>query len=683
MGGWTLENAPPTQAAPQPQSGWTLDDGTPVAPTQTTPALDKYKQEAQDFYSDMKKAGADPAYGATESALNGLSLGAYPMIMGALTTPVEMYNHGTWNVAESYRYAKALQDTLKQKGDEEQPYMNMAAGIAGAGLGGAGLAEAGVTAVPAAQSILGRVLGGVAGGAVDGAGQGALYGALSSPDGQRTEGAEQDAMVGGALGAGVHAAGSVLSGVGSGIKGLWDGNVNPDTAARTKVAQMILSSGQSPDVIRGALQDAANSGQTNYMLADALGKAGQSAVAHVTNNPGEAKNIATEFLTNRQADAGRDVINQVNQGFDIPTALDTGQPYTAQTYKGMLEAQRRVDAAANYGAARAQATPVDVNPVIDMINERLTPKTINDPNVNNNLPPSAIAQTLAGIKSTLTNAEAGNPSPLVDFSRGFDVKRNMDFLLSDATRNNDGGLVAALTPVRDALDNQLAEASDPYTYARDTHKQQSGPINAVDFGKAAATRGRVSDNIAQFNALPDADSQKAFSIGYVDPLLTKVENNAALGADKTRPFMSLGAQQEIRAMIPDADNLYKALARNSAMTQTYNRALNGSMTAANLAENAEHGAVDPGAAVEALKGNWLGLALDMGRKAVSRVSGSTPQYRQALWNYLSRTANAPGDFGDLQTAISQVQRQKALAKILSSGAAAAPTPLINPSLSQR
>jgi hypothetical protein len=561
-----------------------------------------------------------------------------------------------------------LEDTFKQQGDAAQPVFNTVANIAGAGLTGAGLADAGITAVPAAQSVLGRFLGGVAGGAVDGAGQGALYGALSSPDDQRTDGAEQGAMFGGALGAGVHAVGSALSGVGSGIKGVWDGYVNPDPAARAKVAQMILSSGQAPEALKSSLQDAASAGQPNYMLADALGKTGQSAVAHVTNNPGEAKNAAEEFLTSRQGDLGRDVINQVNQGLEVPNAPDTGQPYTAQTYQGMLNAQRQNAAAVNYGAARGNATPVDVSPVVDLLDAHLTPGTMSNLAVQNDLPLLQNDKTVLGIKNLLTKGGADTPNNLVDFDRAFGVKSEIDSLIGQATKANNGQLVSALTPIRESLDNQLAAASDPYAYARDTYRQQSAPINAVDFGRQAATRGRVSDNIAQFNALPDPASQQAFKIGYVDPLLTKVENNTALGADKTRPFMSLGAQQEIQSMAPDnADALYKALARNSTMTKTYNRALNGSATADNLAENAAHGAVDPGAALEAIKGNWAGLALDFGRKVASNVSGSTPQYRQALWNYLSRTAGNPGDFGEFETAIGQIQNKKALAKALAAG----------------
>jgi hypothetical protein len=76
----------------------------------TAPPLDKYQQAAADKLSKLREAGVNPNYGPAESFISGRMLGALPTVMGALTTPASMIEHGTLNPIEGYNYAKAQQN---------------------------------------------------------------------------------------------------------------------------------------------------------------------------------------------------------------------------------------------------------------------------------------------------------------------------------------------------------------------------------------------------------------------------------------------------------------------------------------------------------------------------------------------------------------------------------------------
>ena len=98
----------------------------------------------------------------------------------------------------------------------------------------------------------------------------------------------------------------------------------PDQSRRLQVARAIVESGEAPDEIARALQQAQVEGQGNFTVADALDNAGQRMPSTVARAPGEGRTAAVNFLENRQAGQGRRVSSALAEGFDTrETAAQT------------------------------------------------------------------------------------------------------------------------------------------------------------------------------------------------------------------------------------------------------------------------------------------------------------------------------------------------------------------------
>ena len=59
-------------------------------------------------------------------------------------------------------------------------------------------------------------------------------------------------------------------------------------------------------------------------------------------------------------------------------------------------------------------------------------------------------------------------------------------MISKATDNKQGALVAELVPIKNALDEALAKSSSNYANARDAYKLAQTRIDALDLGKTLA-----------------------------------------------------------------------------------------------------------------------------------------------------------------------------------------------------
>ena len=168
------------------------------------------------------------------------------------------------------------------------------------------------------------------------------------------------ALVGGALPIGFAAAKGVVSPFLSNIIA----QLNPEGVARRQVARAIVESGEAPNEIARALQQAQVEGQGNFTVADALGNAGQRMLSTVARAPGEGRTAVVNFLENREAGQGRRVSNALAEGFGAPETA-------AQTESRLTQAR---DDAANeeFGAVRSDAKPVDISNVIATIDRTLS-----------------------------------------------------------------------------------------------------------------------------------------------------------------------------------------------------------------------------------------------------------------------------------------------------------------------
>jgi hypothetical protein len=610
--GW--QDAPAAPAAP----AWA------AAPLAEAP-LDKYQQAAADKLAKLKAAGVDPSYGPAESFMSGRMLGALPTVMGGLTTPFSMIEHGTLDPVEGYNYAKAQQNAELAAGNAAHPIANTVAALAGGGMTGAGAAGAGLTLVPQGAGAL-RTMAGMAG---EGAAYGGTSGFLSGEGEGRFTDAAKGVVGGGLTGAALVPAGAVASTVFRPALGRVSSWIDPEGTGRAALARVLRGAGLGAAEVDAAVAQAAREGQSDYTVADALGKSGRGAISNIVRTPGEAGQGASEFLQGRQLDQGRDVRTAVEEGLDVRG--------TAEEARTAMTKARDREADTNYDIARGVSGSFNATPVLQEIDRTLTPGVTRVLDPQSGLPNTPIEAALQRVRNWFST---GNEQ-VSDFQRALDLKQNVGDMVDEAFRQGKNKLASRLGDVKTVIDRQLEEASNPYRKANDVFAERSRNIEAIDAGKKAATSGRTKDILARYLRLP-SEGQGGFNTGWADTRLGQIER-ANPNADKTLHLRSDAARAQLEQMAgPERYPLMAGrLQRSADMNATFRRAMTGSDTSANLAEGAEHG-MDIGAIVEAAHGNVHGLALDLARRAFNAWSGTTPAVRQYLVEALLRRGEQPG-----------------------------------------
>lgn len=417
-------------------------------------------------------------------------------------------------------------------------------------------------------------------GAAAGGTQGAAYGFGSGEGGfdARMANADRSGEIGAVLGAAapviMAAVRPVASAVGRVLGAPFMKGADPYAAGLT-IEQALSREGKTADEVTAALQAAQAEGQPMYTVADALGTAGQRALNGVARVPGQGAVNASETLAARQAGQGDRVSNFLS------TALDA--PDTAAQREAALTAARDTAADTAYAAARANAGPVDVRGALATIDDRLSELQ------GSGIAGDAIDSALADIRSRLAAANPGAQIPgasaieLSDFERVLGVKRDVQDLIGAATKAGAKNKARFLNEVKDALDSALEAASPAYRAANDEFAKQSAVIRAIEEGSAAtSSRVRPEDTIAKIGGLTP-DQKAAFSAGYADPLIAKIDSSAE-GVNKARPFTSDKMAAELGVLAKDPGLLARQLARENDMFATGSTVMRGSATANNAAD---------------------------------------------------------------------------------------------------
>lgn len=390
--------------------------------------------------------------------------------------------------------------------------------------------------------------------------------------------------------------------------------------AKQAIADALARSGRSASDVATDMTQAAADGQGQYMLADALGHAGQRMLSGIARSPGDMRRTIVESLDARQAGQGRRIASFLDDGFGSAQG-------TALQREAAGRASRSATASVNYGAARQSAGAVDASKAIQAIDDVVSPGVTSM--IGAGAVDDSVYGTLNKARSYLTDGKA----VVSDFDRAFRAKIEMDGIIEKG-----GAAAQLLKPARDALDDALATASQPYANARDTYRAQSKAIEAVDTGRQSAKRGRYEDTIPRFQAM-SPEEQAGFRTGYADPLIEDTQK-AAVGVNKARPLINDATAAEFPAFaLPGkGDQLGQRLAREHTMFETRNMALGGSRTADNLADMADVGSFDPSMIGNALAGRWgpaLGQALASGANALKGRNNAT---RDMIAKALLRTA---------------------------------------------
>lgn len=623
-----------------------MSDADLIAAHSSAPQPDKYQQAA--INEDKAVGGADAGF--TRRLAHGATLGADSTLVAAAMTPLEMFKRGI-NPKEAYNYAKAREDLIMNKSRESTGALGTAAEVLGGGISGAGLANAGATAgrfLAPEAGLLARS----AASAADAAGLGGFSGAMEGNGiGERFNNAMKGAAIGGALGGVTPGAISALGGVASPIISNIRARANPQGFAQSQIARAIHESGVNPDQLSLDIVQAANEGQPQFTLADAMGNAGQRMLSTVARAPGEGRTAVVNALEARQAGQGGRVAGALSEGFNSPQTA-------AQTTAGLTNAR---DAAANaeYGAVRNDAQPVDVVGAINHIDRIIG----TEPGQQLQVPNDGIEATLRSFRQRLARV---NPD---DFEAVQRIRGEMSDAAQNAAQNGYGNRARLIRGALGHLDTAMDAASPGFRQANANFRQASQNIEAVDQGRTAATRGRTEDTIPAYQALPQA-GQQAFRSGYVDPLIAQTQG-AAFGVNKARPLINDAFQAEAGAMAPGNPMMQRRLAREQTMFETRNAALGGSKTADNLNDHAAMG-IDPHLVGQIVTGNWHGAvrtALAAGHNA---ISGNTPAVRQEVANILLQTGQqvAPARLRQMvNDTVARIQFVNNIARNLGRGAA--------------
>ncbi|WP_267550457.1 hypothetical protein [Rhizobium rhizogenes] len=529
-------------------------------------------------------------------------------------------------------YDKALAEERATNASDEQNRggYRIAGQITGGVAGGAGLAKSGASLTANAinrGANLGRV-------AAAGAGEGALLGGaqgFGSGEGgflNRLQGAGTGILTGGALGA---AAPYVAAGAGSFLRSLLapiTSRLNPTPAANRALGTAMERAGVTADDVANSIQSAIDDGQHGYAVADAIGNAGQRMLSSVARTPNDARQEVVNQLLTRQAGQGERLSNAIAEGFSAPD--------TAAQRSATLTGARDTEANQLYGAARRDAGTVNVSPVLDTIDQTLSPGVNQVVSPRDNIGHDTIEGALARVRNMLSD---GN-SQVTDFNTLFRAKMDVDDMIQRATNQGANWRANALGQVQRQINNALAAASPSYRQAAANYAERSGVIDAVDAGTAAASgRTRAADNIAGFNGMTP-DQQQAFRAGYADPLVTRVEAAASSPTtNKARMLMTPKYSSEFQEFASPGmgDQLANRVAREQRMFETMNQAIGGSRTADNLADMADVANFDPAVLTNLFSGNLKTAAVQATVRVLNEGKGMPPRVIERIGRGLMET----------------------------------------------
>lgn len=602
------------------------------APDDQSVTLAVKQLSAQQPATPAEKPKYDIPYGAgaawTDAATGGMAGKASAGLSALMRAPFTDKTIGQ-EYDELYGSLKAS----REKYAEESPTANMAASIGGGVIGGGQLMSAGGNLLSRIPGVSGAFNSGIVGRTAADLAGGAAFGGLSAA------GYDQDvatgAAVGGAMGAlarPVMAVGGAGLNTAAGLMGL--GNQG---RASNAIAEAVSRSGRSVADVTDDLARAAADGQPQYAVADALGNSGQRMLSGIVRAPGDGRQAVVEALQARQAGQGRRVQNALAEGF--------GAPQTAQQTEAATRAVRSADARVNYGAARTDAGSVDPTRAIAAADEFLgtagsLPRT--------NIADDSVEGAVRRARSFLTDGD----NVVSDFDTAFRAKIELDNMIDNAR----GTVQARLIPIRDALDQSLEASSATYRNARDTYRQQSQSLEAVQTGRDAAARGRVEDTIPAFRGMTP-EQQQGFRAGYGDSYIADVQKTAGPMTNKARPLISDATAAEFPAFAApgQGDQLMNRIAREQRMFETTNQALGGSRTADNLADTADAGGFDPTIVGNILTGNFTSAIKTALSQSSSAISGRNQATRDMIARTLMETSPTQANAA-LASAVARGQR---------------------------
>ncbi len=464
----------------------------------------------------------------------------------------------------------------------------------------------------------------------------------------------QGAVVGGALNAGLTAAGEkVIAPVINWAKGRFGADALGNAASRQVMERIAQSSEAGGPTAQDMLDLIAAHESKPLMLADVGGAPVQALGEGIATRGGAGRQIASQALDARDAAAGVRVADEVG------SALGNGGSNHA-TEQALIDA-RSAAAAPAYKAAGIPSDPAEYAnaPVVD--NAKVTNLLKKSKDVR-----AAIAQA----KSLPDYADLPDNS-MVLLDKAY---KNIGGTANAAKISGNGEAARDMNSLRVKLLDAMTDgdAGHPYHQALKEFSGPSQSLGAIKDGASFAAKSpdQIAAEIAELNP----NDREFYRLGAANALKTQIAKTSQGGNEALKISGNDYVKQQLRALTGSkdaAEKLIKAADLENTMFQTKTNTLGNSRTALRAAENAaeNHGGIVPALAQtvaglgsgEAVVGS-MG-AMNLAKQLVNAAKGTTPKIDAATAKMLF-SPDAATNKATLARIIAMAQR-KSMAQGLS------------------
>jgi hypothetical protein len=392
--------------------------------------------------------------------------------------------------------------------------------------------------------------------------------------------------VGGAVGLGLSAAAPIVgAGITPAIRATQLTRLrDPEKVAVENVAATMRAAGVSPQEIAQRVADARASGQP-YTVADAIGKEGVRALTAMGKTPGAQRQEIAEFIAQRNLGMPYRVGEEVSRGLGVGGTA-------AQAREALIDRASR-EAGPIY--RRAEGVPT--------WSERLQ-TFIDDPIARSGLRHGVELQRLRSVGSDrpfrpedamITGFnEAGDPiiTGVPNMQTLHTLKVGLDRMIENEVNPATGRLNArgnAIMGFRNRMLGEIDELNPTYAQARRTYADPMRTAEAVETGRAMASRGRAADTVPAYQAL-SPNEQAGVRIGYNEAVREPLERTGNMPtilrekSPKGVAELSALSQYQGPLMPGRPDQLRRFLTREEEMQRTGTNVVGGPATAENLAD---------------------------------------------------------------------------------------------------
>lgn len=306
-------------------------------------------------------------------------------------------------------------------------------------------------------------------------------------------------------------------------------------------------------------------------LVDVAGENVKALGGRLARAPGESRQIATDFLTSRDKDAGGRISQDINAGIS-----SGGSAYTT--------ADAMMDARAQSARPLYESAGVPSNP-------KLYPQApqVDTPAVQRLLDKSsAVQRAIAQAKQLPDYADLPDTS-MVLLDKAY---KNIGGMANEAKIAGNGESARDLNSLRAQLKDAITggDPNHPYNKALDTFSGQSTSIDAVRNGQKIFDK-RPEEIVSDMAALNPSD-REFYRLGAADAAHLKIAKTGMGGDEAKRLIGNDYTQSQLRPLFDnkaDYDRFIANITAENRMFNTKQSLIGGSDTARRMAEDASGG----------------------------------------------------------------------------------------------